>query len=132
MRNCLLVGMIMIAVSAGTGLAQQQTLPLAQRIAHTDPTKYRPSPSVHAGAGQLDYMALFNQNTLDTTLFFLHRGVIEPKSGSGAHFNKKAEEMFLILDGEAQFTIDGRTSLQKGQAAAPTRMGHSHAIYNAP
>src|SRR5438046_8340543 len=39
--------------------------------------------------------------------------------------------MFVILDGEAQFTIDGRTSLLKGPAGAPTRMGHSHAIYNA-
>jgi mannose-6-phosphate isomerase-like protein (cupin superfamily) len=39
--------------------------------------------------------------------------------------------MFVILDGEAQFTIDGRTSTLKGPAGAPTRLGHSHAIYNA-
>ena len=39
--------------------------------------------------------------------------------------------MFVILDGEAQFTIDGRTSTLKGPAGAPARMGHSHAIYNA-
>ena len=38
--------------------------------------------------------------------------------------------MFIILDGEAQFTIDGRTSLLKGPAGAPSRMGHSHAVYN--
>jgi mannose-6-phosphate isomerase-like protein (cupin superfamily) len=38
--------------------------------------------------------------------------------------------MFVILDGEAQFTIDGRTSVLKGPAGAPVRMGHSHAIYN--
>ncbi|HTV55685.1 MAG TPA: cupin domain-containing protein, partial [Terriglobia bacterium] len=31
---------------------------------------------------------------------------------------------------EAQFTINGRTSLLKGPAGAPCRMGHSHAIYN--
>jgi mannose-6-phosphate isomerase-like protein (cupin superfamily) len=39
--------------------------------------------------------------------------------------------MFVIFDGEAQFTIDGRTSLLKGPAGALCRMGHSHAIYNA-
>jgi mannose-6-phosphate isomerase-like protein (cupin superfamily) len=39
--------------------------------------------------------------------------------------------MFIILDGEAQFTIDSRTSLLKGPAGAPARIGHSHAIYNA-
>ena len=38
--------------------------------------------------------------------------------------------MFVIFDGEAEFTIDGRTSLLKGPAGAPSRMGHSHAIYN--
>src|SRR5438477_8669837 len=105
--------------------------PLAQRIVHTDPSKFRPSKAVHGGAGQLDYMPLFDAHSLDTNLFFLHRGVIQPKSGIGAHFHNQCEEMFVILDGEAQFTIDGRTSTLKGPAGAPARMGHSHAIYNA-
>lgn len=105
--------------------------PLASRIAHTDPTKFRHSPAVHNGPGALDYMALFDFHTLDTNLYFLHRGVIEPKSGIGAHFHNTCEEMFVILDGEAQFTIDGRTSTLKGPAGAFCRMGHSHAIYNA-
>lgn len=104
--------------------------PLAQRIVHTDPSKYRAAKSVHGGAGQLDYMALFDAHSLDTNLFFLHRGVIQPKSGIGAHFHNQCEEMFVIFDGEAQFTIDGRTSLLKGPAGAPCRMGHSHGIYN--
>jgi mannose-6-phosphate isomerase-like protein (cupin superfamily) len=104
--------------------------PLAQRIAHTDQSKFRSSKGVHAGAGSLDYMALLDAHSLDTNLFFLHRGVIEPKSGIGAHFHNQCEEMFVIFDGEAQFTIDGRTSLLQGPAGAPCRMGHSHAIYN--
>ena len=104
--------------------------PLAQRIVHTDPAKYRPSKAVHEGAGQLDYMPLFDYHDLDTNLFFLHRGIIEPKSGIGHHFHNQCEEMFVIFDGEAQFTIDGRTSQIKGPAGAPCRMGHSHAIYN--
>jgi mannose-6-phosphate isomerase-like protein (cupin superfamily) len=103
---------------------------LADRIVHTDPAKYRPSPRVHGGPGQLDYMALFDFHSLDTNLYFLHRGIIEPKSGIGHHFHNNCEEMFVIFDGEAQFTIDGRTSLVKGPAGAPCRMGHSHAIYN--
>ena len=104
--------------------------PLAQRIVHTDPSKYRSAKSVHGGAGQLDYLALFDAHSLDTNLFFLHRGIIQPKSGIGAHFHNQCEEMFVIFNGEAQFTIDGRTSLLKGPAGAPCRMGHSHAIYN--
>lgn len=105
--------------------------PLAARISHADPAKYRKSPSVHGGPGALDYMALMDAHTLDTNLYFIHRGVIEPKSGIGAHFHNQCEEMFVILDGEAQFTIDGRTSLLQGPAGAPCRMGHSHGLYNA-
>ena len=105
--------------------------PLAQRIAHTDPAKYRPAKAVHSGAGQVDIMALFDAHALDTNLYFLHRGILQPKSGIGHHFHNQCEEMFVIFDGEAQFTIDGRTSVLKGPAGALCRMGHSHAIYNA-
>ena len=105
--------------------------PLAQRIAHTDPARYRAVKAVHGGAGQLDLMTLLDAHSLDTNLCFLHRGVLEPKSGIGHHFHNQCEEMFVIFDGEAQFTIDGRTSVLKGPAGALCRMGHSHAIYNA-
>ena len=105
--------------------------PLADRIAHNDPSKYHLSKAVHDGAGQIRYFAMFDEHSLDTNLYFLHRGVIDPKSGIGHHFHNQCEEMFVILDGEAQFTIDGRTSVLKGPAGAICRMGHSHAIYNA-
>ena len=104
--------------------------PLAERIAHTDPAKYRQAKSVHAGAGQMRLMSLLDAHSLDTNLYFLHRGVIEPKSGIGHHFHNQCEEMFIIFDGEAEFTVDGRTSRVKGPAGVPCRMGHSHAIYN--
>jgi len=105
--------------------------PLAQRIAHTDPAKYRVATAAHRGAGQLDIMVLLDARALDTNLCFLHRGILEPKGGIGHHFHNQCEEMFVIFDGEAQFTIDGRTSVLKGPAGALCRMGHSHAIYNA-
>ena len=123
-RTILVIALIAPAVPAG---ARE---PLAARIAHSDPTKFRHSPAVHDGPGALDFTALFDFHTLDTNLQFLHRGVIEPKSGIGAHFHNTCEEMFVILDGEAQFTIDGRTSTLKAPAGALCRMGHSHAIYN--
>jgi mannose-6-phosphate isomerase-like protein (cupin superfamily) len=120
-----------LALPALLALALFAKEPLASRIAHNDPAKYHHSPAVHDGAGSLDYMALFNYDALNTNLFFLHRGVIEPKSGIGAHFHNQCEEMFVIFDGEAQFTIDGRTSTLKGPAGALCRAGHMHAIYNA-
>ncbi len=105
--------------------------PLASRIVHTDPSKYRQLTAVHEGAGHMAFTALFDEHTLETNLQFLHRGVIYPKSGIGQHFHNQCEEMFIIFDGEAQFTIDGRTSVLKSPAGAICKMGHAHAIYNA-
>lgn len=104
--------------------------PLANRIAHTDPA-LASARVVHGGAGNgYNVQSLLESGSLDTNLYFVHRGTIPPKSGIGHHFHNQCEEMFIIFDGEAQFTIDGRTSLLKGPAGAPCRMGHSHAIYN--
>ena len=44
--------------------------PLAQRIAHTDPAKYNPAKAAHGGAGQMEYMVLFDEHSLDTNLAF--------------------------------------------------------------
>jgi len=103
--------------------------PLAQRIGHTDPGKYRRSRS-HDSAGDMACETLLPANALTTNLDFMHRCQIMPGGGVGHHFHNQCEEMFIIFDGEAEFTIDGRTSAMKGTVGAPTRMGHSHAIYN--
>src|SRR5512138_3648133 len=115
MRSFLLAAMLVLP-----GAARDR---LAQRIVHTDPASYRPAKAVHGGAGQLNYMSLLDSRSLDSNLYFLHRGVLLPKSGIGHHFHNQCEEMFVIFNGEAQFTIDGRTSLVKGPAGAPCRMG---------
>ena len=128
-RRHFVMGCVALAGSVLWPLAGRE--PLASRIVHTDPGKFRKSRAVHGGAGYLDFTALFDAHAIEPNLQFLHRGVIEPKSGIGAHFHNQCEEMFVILDGEAQFTIDGRTSTLKGPAGAPCRLGHSHAIYNA-
>jgi mannose-6-phosphate isomerase-like protein (cupin superfamily) len=103
---------------------------LSRRIAHTDPAAFRPSPAVHGGAGTMAFTALLNRGAVTPEFNFLHRGEIPPGAGIGHHFHNTVEEMFVILDGEAQFTIDGHTSLVKGPAGVICRTGHSHAIYN--
>jgi mannose-6-phosphate isomerase-like protein (cupin superfamily) len=77
------------------------------------------------------FAALLDRGALTPEFNFLHRGVIPPGAGIGHHFHNMVEEMFVILDGEAQFTVDGRTASVKGPAGVICRTGHSHAIYNA-
>lgn len=103
--------------------------PLAQRIGHTDPSKYTRSRS-HNSAGDMACETLIPNGALNVPLYFMHRCQIMPGGGVGHHFHNTCEEMFVIFDGQAEFTIDGRTSVLKGTVGAPTRMGHSHAIYN--
>jgi mannose-6-phosphate isomerase-like protein (cupin superfamily) len=104
--------------------------PLAQRIVPTDPAKYRPLQNVHAGAGPMAFVGLLGRGAVTPHFNFLHRGEIPAGSGIGHHFHNTAEEMFVILNGEAQFTVDGRTSLVKGPAAVICKQGHSHALHN--
>jgi mannose-6-phosphate isomerase-like protein (cupin superfamily) len=131
MRHAFLV-IVAVAVTLMRVGAQSPaaTGTLAQRIVPTDPAAFRTSPAVHGGAGSMSFRALLNRGALTPEFNFLHRGVIPAGSGIGHHFHNVVEEMFVILDGEAQFTIDGRTATVKGPAGVLCRAGHSHAIYN--
>src|SRR5580765_8470521 len=131
MRHAFLL-IVAVAVTLMRGSAQTPAaaVGLAQRIAHTDPATYRPSPAVHGGAGSMSSRPLLNRGALTPEFNFLHRGVIPAGASIGHHFHSVVEEMFVILDGEAQFTVDGRTASIKGPAGVLCRIGHSHAIYN--
>jgi mannose-6-phosphate isomerase-like protein (cupin superfamily) len=132
MRHTLLLA-VLVAVALMPLRAQGPPAPgaPAQRIVHTDPAAYRSSPAVHGGAGTMSFTALLNRGAVTPEFNFLHRGVIPAGAGIGHHFHNVVEEMFVILDGEAQFTIDGRTATVKGPAGVLCRTGHAHAIYNA-
>jgi mannose-6-phosphate isomerase-like protein (cupin superfamily) len=104
--------------------------PLAERIGHYVPEKAQRVTGVHDGAGSMKIEPIMDDKSLSTNLLFWHRGVIEPYSGIGEHFHNRCEEMFVILSGEAEFTVNGRTSLLKAPVGAPDRMGSAHAIYN--
>ncbi|MEO8736875.1 MAG: cupin domain-containing protein [Edaphobacter sp.] len=102
---------------------------LEQRIGHTDPSKYTRSRS-HNSAGDMACELLVPSTEMDVNLNFMHRCEIMPGGGVGHHFHNTNEEMFVVFDGQAEFTVDGRTSVLKGTVGAPCRMGHSHGIYN--
>jgi mannose-6-phosphate isomerase-like protein (cupin superfamily)/heme-degrading monooxygenase HmoA len=123
MNRLLVVLTVVITLSAS---AQS----LSKRVTHNDPSKYRELSAVHAGAGKMGFTQLIGRTELSTNFLYLHTGSINAKSGIGQHFHHTIEEMFVILDGEAEFTVNGRTSKIKGPALVPCKMGNSHGIYN--
>ena len=125
MKRHALLSAAAILLTAAAANAQ-----LASKITHYDLAKTNTIKAVHDGAGTMNFGPLMTDKTLSTNMIFLHRGVLHAHGGIGQHFHNHCEEMFVIFDGEAEFTINGRTSLLKGTVGAPDRMGSSHAIYN--
>ena len=123
-------------VIAGLGLSA----PWARRVAADDALANASSTPTRPSTGRSRRStpapatwrspALLPRGAVTPHFNFLHRGEIPAGSGIGHHFHNTAEEMFVILGGEAQFTVDGRTSIVKGPAAVLCKLGHSHAIYN--
>lgn len=117
----------LIVIFLSTNLSAQS---LKDRIISNDPSTYRELSAVHDGAGKMGFTQLIGRNDLASNFLYLHVGEIQGKSGIGHHFHHSIEEMYVLLDGEAEFTINGHTSLIKAPAVVPCKMGDSHAIYN--
>lgn len=119
-------------VSAQPGNAQQERparVPLAQRIGYADASTARASTNVHRGAGTLYMQTVLGRGAI-TDLAFMHFGPLMPKSSIGHHFHTTSDEMFLILDGNCEFTVNGQTALLEGPVAVPVKSGNAHAVYN--
>jgi mannose-6-phosphate isomerase-like protein (cupin superfamily) len=112
-----------------TGQAKVDVTPLVNRIGHTDPSKAMPGKNVHQGTGTLGMQTLLGRGAVKN-LAFMHHGPLGVKSSIGHHFHTNSDEMFLILDGEGQFTVNGQTAQIKGPVGVPCKSGSSHALYN--
>ena len=110
------IAIVLVAAVCGAG-------PLEKRIVYNDPASYQRLSAVHQGAGEIKFRGLLDSSVLTTNFLFLHAGVILPKGGIGHHFHHEMEEMYVILEGEAEFTINGRTSRLKGPVAVPCKIG---------
>ena len=112
-----------------TGTAKDGVVLLINRIGHSDPAKAMPGKNVHQCTGTLGIQTLLGRGSVKN-LAFMHHGPLGPKSSIGHHFHTNSDEMFLILDGDCQFTVNGQTALLKGPVGVPCKSGNSHAVYN--
>jgi len=121
---------LLLALLTAKTFAVSAPAQLSKRITHNDPSKYRSLSAVHAGAGKIGFTEIVGRNALSTNFLYLHAGSIEPKSSIGHHFHHAIEEMYVLLSGEAEFTINGHTSKIKAPAMVPCKLGDAHAILN--
>jgi len=106
----------------------QQRAPLAQRIGHGG-WSAAGRGSAHGGTGTLGIQTVLGRDAI-AGLNFMHVGPLGPKSSIGAHFHNDSEEMFLILDKDCQFTIDGHTAVLQAPVGVPCQFRKSHAVLN--
>jgi mannose-6-phosphate isomerase-like protein (cupin superfamily) len=121
--------MMVYAQEANAGHEKPKAIPLAERIGHTDQSKAFAGKNVHQGTGTLYMQTLLGRGAV-AGLNFMHHGPLMSKSSIGQHFHTNSDEMFLILDGDCEFTVNGRTAVVKGPVGVPCRSGNSHAVYN--
>lgn len=127
-RACLMSLALGMALSLN---AQRQfpSWPLTDRIGHPDLEKVKLGHS-HGALGVNRCAPLIDTSRMDVNIYFILRCQMMPGGGPAEHFHNTVEEMFTILNGEAQFTVDSHTSRIKGPGGAPQRMGHSHGVVN--
>lgn len=121
-----LLAFLLMAVMTVPVVAQS----LSERVVPNNPDNLRVLSNVHAGAGQMAFTELVGRRDLTTNFLYLHAGAIYPGGGIGHHFHHTIEEMYVILNGEAEFTINGRTSALQTPVAVPNKLGDSHGVYN--
>jgi mannose-6-phosphate isomerase-like protein (cupin superfamily) len=106
-----------------------KVLPLSQRIGHLDQSKAMAGKLVHQGAGTLYIQTILGRGAI-SGLNFMHIGPLMPQSSIGSHFHNNTDEMFLILDADCEFTVNGKTAVLPGPVGVPCPAGNSHAVYN--
>jgi mannose-6-phosphate isomerase-like protein (cupin superfamily) len=120
-----------IPTISGPGTPSGGVGTLAQRIGHFDRSKTHILVGAHDGPGTMEIERLLGPQSLSTSFQFLDEALVNPHGGLGEHFHDNCEEMFIALEGpDAQFTINGHTSVLQTPAGAPDRMGSAHAFYD--
>ncbi len=95
--------------------------------------KKAPSNTVtasHDGAGTITFHSLLPGDIFETNVLAMSYAEIPPKASIGEHIHRHMEEIFIILDSPARFTVNGRTAELPAGACVVCSRGSSHGIYN--
>ena len=117
----------LVLMLAGAGLhavAMQKPAPGGYVIEH-DSDVAKEEPGTHNGGGQTVGYSFF-KNVPSLKLVFRKRA-LKPGSGIGLH-EQKEDEIYYVLSGRGQMTLDGKTVDIAPGTAVLTRTGSSHSL----
>jgi mannose-6-phosphate isomerase-like protein (cupin superfamily) len=114
------------AGGAGCALARRSPRPAAHH--RTDTQVAKEEPGTHNGGGQSVGYSFFSK-VPNLKLVFRKRA-FHPGSGVGLH-EQKEDEIYYVLSGRGQMTLDGKTVDVTPGTAVLTRTGSSHSLKQA-
>jgi mannose-6-phosphate isomerase-like protein (cupin superfamily) len=124
MRNLAFVAAGVLIGVVATAAGQLASVPGGYVIEH-DSSVARAEPGPHSGGGRTVGYSFFT-GVPGLKLVFRKR-VLEPGSGIGYH-EQKEDEIYFVLSGRGQMTLDGKTVDVGPGTAILTRPGSSHGL----
>nr|WP_239480611.1 cupin domain-containing protein [Parashewanella hymeniacidonis] len=86
--------------------------------------------SAHDGIGSVELFEVFGRSDFQSSIDFIDRQVIPPKSTVGYHKHGNNEELYIILSGSGTMTIDGiESKVTKGDIIKNKPFGE-HGLVN--
>jgi len=110
--------------------AQQTGIPVYGSTNPEEFIEYDARTQCHGGKGTLPLGGILDSDVFKTNMHSVSRGIIPPKSSIGEHVHRKMEEIFIILNTTAEFTVDGKTALLPAGSMVVCNEYHTHGIYN--
>ncbi len=115
---------LMLAGAGLHALAMQKPAP-GGYVIETDREVAKDEPGTHNGGGQTVGYSFF-KNVPNLKLVFRKRA-LKPGSGIGLH-EQKEDEIYYVLSGRGQMTLDGKTVDVTPGTAVLTRTGSTHSL----
>jgi mannose-6-phosphate isomerase-like protein (cupin superfamily) len=125
MRNLALLATGILIGTMATTAARQSTPTRGGYVIEQDATVAADEPGPHNGGGRTVAYSFF-RSTPGLKLVFRKRA-LKPGSGIGYH-EQREDEIYYVLSGRGQMTLDGKTVDVGPGTAILTRTGSSHGL----
>ena len=87
-------------------------------------------PNCHDGVGVLKNITLFSGQDFQSPLRFLNYTVLPPETSIGLHTHGNDEEIYIVLEGEGQMSLDGAIFPVQAGSVILNRPYGSHGLKN--